>query len=424
MPNSWTSSTFAWACAGVLLLVLLSAGCSTLRGPRPSPPPPVPDRVDRYGGLELVTHTRSGAAAENNGLTTLQQWSLRWQGQPLLIDTMTGMWSDQPTRTGTINAVYVLGAGDAADLLVNVGDPNNAGAYHLLHQHDGQLDAPLICPIQAGDGNVIPLGPRDGADDAQREPPGGFGGPRHQRLVHARWLLLGQRCVLDVAARRALKLPQWTYDGTNDRPSVWPAVPLHDVSPDGRSLVRFGAQRRGDDDVHLLIVADLEGQQLSTLPIARDRMRYDSHHTLDNAWLYHHFEWQRGADGRYRLHERRNVKPLPWRGTLASDDREYRLQSVQRDPSAVMADFLVRHFRAQPQSLEPGEEGYRFVVRGEQVTVRLASLWVGRGGSFWPGQPGDPELAKALAREIAQAFDAELATGRHDALFAPSPATR
>ena len=317
----------------------------------------MPDQVQRYGGLELITHTRIQPGAEFNGSATLQSWSLRWQGQPLEIDTMTGMFADQPTRTRNLHAVYVLGSGDVPDLLVNVGDPNNSGAYHLLHQQDGQLAAPMLCPILAGNSAVIPLG----SVDAPLAPPGGFSGPQHLRLAGARWLLLGQRCVFDVAQRRALKVPHWSHDGFTAHPSVATIVPVHDISPDGRSLVRFGILHQEGQDTHLLIVADLESGQLSTLPIDRGRMRYDSHHALDNAWLYQHFEWRRGANGRDKLQPRRNFKPLP----------------------------------------------RRFLARGEQVTIMRDSLWAGQGGPDTPGQAGD----------------AKLASGRHDTLFEPSQGT-
>lgn len=396
-----TARILGWLRASTLLLAELLAGC-TPHGTTKSPEPPEPDHVDYYGGLELVTHTHAYRTANYNSLATSESWSLRWKGQPLEIDTMMGMFSDQPTRTRTVNAVYVLGTGEVPDLLVNVGDPNNTGAYHLLHQQDGELSAPMLCPIRAGDSSVMPLGTFDGP----QEPPGGFHGPRHLRLGGARWLLLGQNCVLDVVRRRALEVPRWPYDGFTAYPSVLPAARVRDISPDGHSLVRLGSLRKDGDDLDQLIVADLERQQLSTLPIDRDRMRYDSYYTLDNAWLYHHFEWRRGPDGRDTLRERAHFKPLPWRGTLGPDGHSYAIHTVWRDPSATYADFLVRRFQAQPLPVEPGGHGQGFMVRGERVTVKLSSMWT---------RVGEP--SEALIREIAAAFDAELATGQHDALF-------
>ena len=51
-------------------LAALLASCA-----REAPPPPVPDTVDRFGALELITHTRAYRSANSNGFGRTRDWS-------------------------------------------------------------------------------------------------------------------------------------------------------------------------------------------------------------------------------------------------------------------------------------------------------------------------------------------------------------
>ena len=99
----------------------------------------MPDTVDRFGALELITHTRAYRSANSNGFGRTRDWSLRWQGQPLVIQTRGGMFGDQAQQASGVNAVFVLGRGPLPELIVNVGDPNNTSAFHALRQQGGTL---------------------------------------------------------------------------------------------------------------------------------------------------------------------------------------------------------------------------------------------------------------------------------------------
>jgi hypothetical protein len=426
-------------CAATLQVGLLFGLVSGLLAAcaREAPPPPVPDVVDRFGALELVTHTRSYRMADSNhngqGFGRMQDWSLRWQGQPLVLDSLGGMFGDQPQKTGAVNAVYVLGRGAAPELIVHVGDPNNTSAFHALRQQGGRLDTPLLCVSSGADHAVGWV-----ADPAQRQV---FDGPQHQVLEGGRWLQLGSHCLVDVQQQRVWRVPQ-----SAEVSALLTVRPLG-LSPDGRGLVRFGSvsgllepprQDEPAESVPHLLVADLQAVDRWTpglgnevqgiaaggwqvLRINRQRMRYASPETdLDAAWLAHHFEWKRGADGRDRLVARSSFKPLPWRGVFSSAlGGEYKLAAAQQDLRPPLLALLQQRFAAQLLPRPAGEDArYTSVrVRGEKLTLHPLGFFADTASADTRGPPGDPRLQQALVKEVGDAFDAELATGRHDRLF-------
>lgn len=390
--------------------------------------PAVPARVaERLGELEIIEHGTIGAAGDSGRSTTMSHWTLRWKGEPVLIDTRAGMWADRPLRTGRVNALFILGEGDDAEVIVNVGDPNNAAAFHVLRREGGQLQAPMLCLALAGNSAVRPLG-ADGSPVAGQRT--ALHGPTLRRLGGARRVMLGDYCVYDVAGRRAWRVTR------SPEVSVW-SRELVVLSPDGRSLVRLGtppnAARPADPRLPpqpYLLVLDLEPIEDPTdlrarggwdaLEIDRRRMRYADDHEIDAAWLEHHFHWRRDSGGRDRLVVRQGIVPLPWRGHVSRTHSQYDLQAVERNPAPVLAEFLQRRFGATP--LPPdgaGDARPRLQLRGETVVLSGVGLYVERAGRYWPGQPGDPAVQQALVEEIGAAFDAELAAGRHQQLFDP-----
>jgi hypothetical protein len=405
-------------------LIALLASCV-----RQAPPLPVPDAVDRFGALELIGHSRSYRSANSNGFGHTRDWSLRWQGQPLVIRTRGGMFGDQLPQASGVNAVYVLGRRPLPELIVNVGDPNNTSAFHALRPQGGTLQTPLLCLSSGGDNDVGWV--------AESAPPRMWSGPQHQVLEGGRLLMLGSRCLYDAQQRRVLRVPQ-AVDM-----SVWTSVPPVVVSPDGRSLVRLGSvdgplePPRGEEPaqpVPHLLVAELEEVanwpveqgaaprgRWQALRIDRQRMRYANHETdVDEAWLRHHFEWKRGADGHDRLVPRSSFKPLPWRGVFFNHGGgEYKLDTAQQDLRPVLLALLQQRFDAKRLPTPAGEDPHytEVAVRGETLTLHSLGFYAKSGKSCFPGQPGDPKLQQALVKEVGEAFNAELASDRHDALF-------
>lgn len=397
-------------------------GCQA--GGRPPEPPAAPVVIERLGELEILEHGTPGAAGDSGRSTEMKHWSLRWRGEPLQIASRGGLWGDQPTSTAHVNAAFIVGEGEAAELIVNLGDPNNTGAFHVLRREGGALQAPLLCVTLAGDNAVRPL------HEAAVQP--ALAGPRLERLPGVRRLMLGSHCVYDLPERRLLRVAR-----SGDF-SLW-ARELMLLSPDGRSLVRIGspdsAQRNAAGEPVTppphLIVLDLDpvtdptdvraGGHWRALALDRRTMRYADDSEIDKAWVEHHFRWQRDGAGRDRLVARGGVVPLPWRGRVHPTYSQYELQAAEHDPAPVLAEFLERRFAAKrlpPSSAE--DSSRRYSLRGETVVLYGSGLHVEQAASYWPGQVGDPALQHALVAEIGAAFDAELAAGRHRQLFEPA----
>ncbi len=390
------------------VVILSACGSST----RQDAPPAISDRVDRLGEIEVVTHSHAVRSANYDTWGQHLDWSLRWRGQPLEIASFGGMWLDTPTRERTVHSVFVVSAPEKTDLLVLVGDPNNAAVFHRISQDGGQLTTPLACKTFGGDNAVRVL---DGAQAGTL-----YQGPNYRTLNGPSHLLLGRDCVYDTANRRSATVPR--LPNGYAFPYGASAVTL---SPDRQSLARV-AMAEGKIEA---MEAELDGQEWRRLPIDPARMRYARFEDIDSAWILHHFEWRRGADGRDRLRERPGFKPLAWRGTYLADSAQYNVPHLAADQTETFTDFLSRFPNAKRlpdhRYEHSGQVERRFEIEQETVVVMPDGFYVSKTGkAYWPGQPGDPKLQEALSRRLGAAFDAELASGKHDALFTGSPKSR
>jgi hypothetical protein len=316
-------------------------------------------------------------------------------------------------RTSRVNNLFVVGGGSPPDLLVNVGDPNNASAYHLLHQDGGAVSAPLLCKTFGGDNAVRIV---DGAGTGQR-----FSGPQFRELPGATRLMLGDRCLYDIASRQAFEVPRQPED----------AYFLYDAkgvlfSPSGRQMARFAKDRETQQPV--VLVANLATGAWSRLPVDTDRMRFADYAAIDNAWLARHFEWRSQAVGGERLVERQGIQPLPRRGTFLVNAAQYNVPGVTTAQFERLGEFLVRRFGGQLLSDQESPGSGRLLtyrVEQEEVVVSATGFFIARTARpYQPGQPGDPRRQQDLIRRMGDAFDAELAEGRHEAMFAKVPASR
>jgi len=215
--------------------------------------------------------------------------------------------------------------------------------------------------------------------------------------------------VFDTRTRTAQRVTEDTSFSTHA------GVPPLGVSPDGRTMLRFGYADGSTERPALLAVRIGPGAAY-TLPVDRARMRYGVEAELDPAWVLHHFEWQKDADGTDRLVERKTFAPLPHRGRLSveSDNANYyTLASAGIELRAALVAFLVAEFGAVV--VEGGDpQTYTHKVRvGDQV------VHVSAGGS-----PAHVTVSMeygvadtSIVARIGQRFDAALATGKYDALF-------
>ncbi|MDD2761152.1 MAG: hypothetical protein PHH11_12765 [Methylomonas sp.] len=390
----------AWLRRAGYLFGALLAGC----GGRIATSQPAIEKIERYGDIEVVSHSDAETADGD--------WSLRRHGQPLAIDSVGGMWLDQPMRTEAVHAIFVVGEGAVPDLLVLVGDPNNASVFHVLHQEAGNVQAPVLCKNFGGE-NVVRVLTGLGAGTA-------YHGPNYRSLTGARQLLLGNTCVYDTATRRASAIPRLPFD------LFAPHAPRAIVfSPDGRSVARLAATDH--DQQPLLAEAELGGQDWSRLPIDPARMRFAEFADIDADWILHHFEWRRGKDGRDRLVERSGFEPMPRRGRYLLNTAQFRMGNVTSDQTEAFTAFLARFPGAKRKPdfrFEYSQQVTRsFEIEGEDVVVLADGFYVSRAREYWHGQPGDPKLQDALVHRLGEAFEHEVAKGMHDAMFQPQTAT-
>jgi hypothetical protein len=199
-----------------------------------------------------------------------------------------------------------------------------------------------------------------------------------------------------------------------------PSVPPLTFSPDGRSFVRFGWGQDengvGSDSLPRLGVTDVVTDQSYLVPIDPARMRYPNFDALDPAWVDHHFTWTRGSDGTDRLVERQHFVPLPYHGALTTEESGYHYYRIEKAGTALrvaLLDFLAAEFKAE--RIPADSDAYEMPVKIDGQTVNVAAssdfgyvaVSMERGASD-----------SALVARIAKRFDAALATGKYDSLFA------
>jgi hypothetical protein len=165
------------------------------------------------------------------------------------------------------------------------------------------------------------------------------------------------------------------------------------------------------------VITDFVADRTSTLPIDPARMRYAKVESLDPAWLDHHFTWQRSRDGVDRLAERAHFAPLPYRGEVSVEsngNRTYRLEKGTEPLRAALIEFLVKEFNATRLPADSGAYEVPVSIDRRMVNVAFSSGSSYVAVSLDRSSTGD----STLVATIAERFDAALATGRYDRLFA------
>ena len=374
-----------------------------------------PDRVERFGSLDVVTHTIGYVAGWNEGRlrrATTEQYSLRHGGAPLVIRGRAGFSGDETAEYRRVNAVVTFPGAPEPAVVVNVGDPNNSSWFYLVR---GRAGAPVVEYLGESRGGV--------SADWLDAPPGDSAVERDVALhrgrlpAGGRWLLLGEQTVLDTRTltRYAVTPPRGASPNQFKRPIA--------MSPDSGSFVRWGSTHPPENAPRLLVY-DFTRDLIYLLPVDRAVMRYNEWEEIDAAWVDHHFEWRREPDGRDRLVRRARFAPLPYRGVRRHDGadgyREYDLIRVRPEMYERLTTFLVAELGAT--RLPRGREMPAVPTVDDYVSdeFRIGDRVVHT--SFHEDQVGvwmDRGTDSALVDEIARRFDAALRTGAHDALFLP-----
>jgi hypothetical protein len=331
----------------------------------------------------------------------MQRFSLRHRGQPFAFEGKAGMYGDGSAGYGVFNSAITFPAREPA-IVVNVGDPINSGFFYLVREKDGRPVAEYLGPSNGGvSAEFLDVPPR-GRVRARNVT------TKRARFAEGRWLLLGDYTVLDTRSLQAHRL----------RPAKAAAIdqlarPLG-FSRDQRSVVRIGTAT-DSSDAPCLVVFDFVADDAQVLTIDTRATRFTGWEEVDRSWVEHYFEWRPDDQGRDRLVPRVGVTPLPYHGVLTTDSsgyREYRISRASPDIARVLGEFLVREFAATRFG-DPAADPNRLQYRVGEAVVHVSadehhvSVWMDR----------DKGKTRMVA-DIAARFDAELATGRHDAAFA------
>lgn len=377
------------------------------------------------GPFELMVERRTTRLQLFNPNGPLAEWKpqhherywLKHRGKRFRFHAPGGPFGGETTTYGELRIAWILPAQEPA-LLVLVGEQNRA-YWHLIREVDGRPRAEPLATEHGGHVTGTWLDAASPVDEVES--------PGTRRLRQAaghvaggRLLMLGHDSVLDVQTlqHHRLQLPAEIR---------FQFQQLLGLSPDGSALARY-AERRGRDEA-VIVAHSLATGAATVLPIDRSRMRYRQASDIDAAWLAHHYQWRGDV-----LAQRPGFVPLPYKGYRGADrhgrgdDASYQLDGVDIAFGAVVGRVLADGFHARYEP-NPRPELAAYAQQAPYGRYRIGSHvlnldWVAGEGHrpdrllLW-SEPGTRQGVAPLIAGISDAIDAELASHRHDALFAP-----
>jgi len=389
----------------LVAVVSLLAAAGIIRSLRPGP---IPDRVEAVGAFEIVTRFTRDEKSRAGEDSVTERYSLRWRGEEFAFAGAAGMDGVRTETYRTVSSVITFPAPEPA-FVVAVGDPHLDSFFYLVREVGGRAKAE-------------PLGPHGGAITADWiDPPRGDTTTERNRAVRRRHLaggtllLLGDWTVLDTRTLRSYQLRR--HDGAQPSALALPSA----LSPDRRSFARVAT---GPEYAPLLLVNRFADGVSYVLPIDPRTMRFNDQRDIDRGWVEHHFEWRSEDGGPERLVPREGVAPLPYRVHRArgDDGTWFMVFPVKAEMKDTLIAFLRREMGAVPLPTGPGTPDWTPPVPlrvGEEVVhVSFLSEKSAGGDSRVVVSSGGGRPSRITER-IADRFDAELRTGRHDALFGP-----
>ena len=255
------------------------------------------------------------------------------------------------------------------------------------------------------------------------------------QLAGGRWLRLGTRSVMDVSTLTVFPVAPWVPAGPGVPDTYLPRAgdDARAFSPD-RTQYALAAEgidysRADHAQAYGLLVVDIARGTATELRADRKRFRFATPKDVNAAWINHHFVWQRDGAGRERLVPRERFAPWPWRARLTQPNVGRWQLNVPRIDAAFFPTL---------RRLIERELGVRIVEASAKPADSLVFSLDGctlNAQAFGEGSPfaDDHDIGiweknekvsganaagcEAALRRLATVIDAELATGRHDALF-------
>ena len=382
-----------------------------------------PEATLVHGPFEITVAARSisrGTFPNQGGnpfaTREVADFKLRWRGQA--VATPSG--NDRFWRV-----LRLTGAPRPALLLVTTG--------FTLATEDaaGQLQVTPIVSRSSSLAELQWLDARAGQPDA----PQSFGIEHLPELQAAttlaggRWLRLGAEAVLDVTALQVHPVQPWV--------PVAPGKPMTEPSREGDRVRAFSPGQTqyvllasGPDydrperpTLHGLMVVDIRSGVASVLRMDRRRFRFAAGDEVTAEWVQHHFEWARAADGSEALKPRARFTPWPWRSRLTETrPGAWQLDVRRIDPAFLnVVRTVVRTVPGAREMVDAEGRPGQWNVELDGCVFRTAAFTGadadGYSTSIWPQADRPAEACAGALRKLAAAIDAELASGRHDALL-------
>lgn len=249
------------------------------------------------------------------------------------------------------------------------------------------------------------------------------------RLAGGRWLRLGSRLVIDVPTLTVHTVEPWVPHQ--------PGVPITSLSRDGDEVRAFSPGRtqyvlaasgydyaRNGAMAHGLLVVDLLSGTAYELRLDRRRFRFAAPEDFTPTWIAHHFAWQADAAGRERLVPRTDFRPWPWRGRLREMSPGRWQYDVERIDTRFLADMRRVALALPGFTLKGVGADGSLDLQAQACALRAQAFGRDSGPEEWRvalwlalDRVEQPPACSEPLRQLAAALDAELASGRHDALL-------
>ena len=247
------------------------------------------------------------------------------------------------------------------------------------------------------------------------------------QLEGGRFLMITQHAVLDVQTRKIWRFN--TQKQSLDNYSFpWPHGALA-FSPDQTSMV-FQAEFQGwntqDADLpeteHGLVVYNFLKDTGYVVPYNDTETRMINVQNIDTKWLNTFFEWKQDKTGKLQLQLRQLEKLPPWKGTYDPRDHYYTLYPVKPGMLSVVLNFVLNQIGGSEANILEDKTG-EYTGR----TLILASGDLKLDINFKEDEQTltfskhlyaetSPEYIE-LVEKIANAFDRELSSGKHQEHF-------
>jgi hypothetical protein len=334
-------------------------------------------------------------------------------GLPFLWRVYALVDASEPTLIAGSQSLYTIYLKDGQPVLEPlVEKDNDFASLQFLDGDDGQPSEKI---------DVVMVGDTDGMEDLPL-------------LSGGSLLLVSGQLVLDIHSgkKHFFNRSKELIDGCSF-PGFLGAIAL---APDRKSIVYHGycsssnlATEDLPDSEHAIVVYNFEADSGYAVKYDDTATRMTNTEEINREWFSTYFEWIKQPSGRDKLQLKAfdpSPNPLPpWLGKLNTQDGYYNLYPVEPSMQSVFLDFVLSQLGWNNSNIlsdETGEYTGRRILIGDATTkldivYRESDQRISFSKHLY--LPYDPtnQVYPKLIKGIADAFNAELAAGKHQEHF-------